>query len=522
MNGTARPPASRSADLILHNARVVTWDAERPYADLVAIQGDRIMATGSRDELARFQGPGTQLIDCAGGGVLPGINDAHCHPLALAVALLSVDCAPGTVGDIAGIGAAIRQRAVQTREGEWIRAAHYDEYHLREGRPPTARELDQAAPRHPVILMHRTAGHCVLNSLALRRAGITRNTPDPPGGTIHHDPLSGEPSGLIIGRNPQVDAALPPIGGDELNRGMTLATAEFLAQGITSLQDTGWNNGLRHWHEWRRLVESGATACRVSVLMGIDALDDLREAGLSMGAGDSRLRIGGVKLALDERTGCAAPPQEDVDRLALHAARAGFAVALHVSDVPMLEGALAAIQHVSRQVPGAEGRFRLEHCTVCPPALLLKARACRAIVVPQPSFLRHMGQQYLERATPQQAGWFLPLGSLRRWGVAVALSSDAPLVSCNPWTGIEAAVSRRTDAGEVLAGREGITLLEALEMYTQGGAQASFEADEKGRISPGMLADLIVLNRDATRIEPAEIADLRVVRCIIGGKVVRG
>ncbi len=522
MNGTAKPPARRSADLILQNARVVTWDAERPYADLVAIRGDRIMATGSRDELAGFQGPGTRLIDCAGGGVLPGINDAHCHPLALAVALLSVDCAPGTVGDIAGIGAAIRQRAAQTPEGEWIRAAHYDEYHLREGRPPTARELDQAAPRHPVILMHRTAGHCVLNSLALRRAGITRNTPDPPGGTIHHDPLSGEPSGLIIGRNAQVDAALPPIGGDELNRGMTLATAEFLAQGITSLQDTGWNNGLRHWRQWRRLIESDAAACRVSMLMGIDALDELRDAGLSMGAGDNHLRIGGIKLALDESTGCAAPPQEDVNRLALRAAQAGFAVGLHVSDVPMLEGALAAIQYVERHLPETRGRFRLEHCTLCPPALLLKARASHAIVVAQPSFLRYMGQPYLEQVVSGEEGWFLPLGSLRRWGVPTALSSDAPLVPCNPWVGIEAAVSRRTDSGQVLGSREGVTLLEALEMYTRGGAQASFEADRKGRISAGMLADLIVLDRDPVAMEPGEIAELRVRSCLIGGRVVRG
>ncbi|MBP7615282.1 MAG: amidohydrolase [Steroidobacteraceae bacterium] len=513
--------AGSAADLILHNARVITWDAQRPYADLVAIRGERILATGSQDDLGRFQGPGTRLIDCEGGGVMPGINDAHCHPLALAVALLSVDCAPEAVEDIAGITAAIRRRAAQTAEGEWIRAANYDEFHLREKRPPTARELDRAAPHHPVILMHRTAGHCVLNSLALKRAAITRDTPDPPGGTIHRDPVTDEPSGLIIGRNARVEAALPPIAAEELIRGMKLATGQFLAHGITSLQDTGWNNGLRHWQEWRRLIECGAAVCRVSVLMGIDALDELPEAGLSMDAGDSRLRIGGIKLALDESTGCAAPPQEDVNRQALRAARAGFSVGLHVSDVPMLEGAIAAIQYVSRQLPVAKGRFRLEHCTVCPPELLLKARACRAIVVAQPAFLRYMGQPYLEQATPQQAGWFLPLGSLRRWGVRVALSSDAPLVPCNPWIGIEAAVSRRTDTGQILACREGVTLLEALEMYTQGGAQASFEADRKGRIGPGMLADLMVLNRNPVPMEPGEIQELRVVRCLIGGKVVR-
>ena len=102
--------AGSAADLILHNARVITWDAQRPYADLVAIRGERILATGSQDDLGRFQGPGTRLIDCEGGGVMPGINDAHCHPLALAVALLSVDCAPEAVEDIAGIAAVIRRR----------------------------------------------------------------------------------------------------------------------------------------------------------------------------------------------------------------------------------------------------------------------------------------------------------------------------------------------------------------------------------------------------------------------------
>lgn len=514
------PNRRTAADLILHNARVVTWDAERPFADLVAIKGDRILATGSRHDLARLEGPRTRLVDCEGGAVLPGINDAHCHPLALAVVLLSVDCAPEAVEDIAGIADAIRRRAVHTAEGEWIRAVNYDEFHLRERRSPTARELDQAAPRHPVILMHRTAGHCVLNSLALQRAGITRDTPDLPGGRLERDPVSGEPTGKIVGRNAQVEAALPPIAEDELRRGMKLATGQFLAHGMTSLQDTGWNNRLRHWQEWRCLVECGATVCRVSVLMGTDALDEMHDAGLSMGAGDSRLRIGGIKLALDESTGCGAPPQEDVNRLALRAARAGFGVALHVSDVPMLEGALTAIQYASKQHPEAEGHFRLEHCTVCPPALLLKARSSRAIVVTQPAFLRYMGQPYLEQATPEQADWFVPLRSLRRWGVTVALSSDAPLVPCNPWIGIEAAVSRRTATGQVLGSREGVTLLEALEMYTQGGAQASFEADRKGRICPGMLADLMVLDRDPCRTEPGEIQELRVVRCIIGGKIV--
>lgn len=513
------PDCENAADLILHNARVITFNPEQPHAELVAIRGNRILATGGKDDLAPFRSAATKLIDCAGGTLIPGFNDAHCHPISLAVSLLSIDCSPAAVRNIAEIQACIRQQAGQTEEGKWLRAAHYDEYHLDEKRPPNRWELDQASPRHPLILVHHTAGNCVLNSIALQLAGITRDTPDPPGGTIHRDPASGEPDGLISGRNAQVERVIPSIGEAALEQGMKLANRVLLSQGITSVQDTGWNNGWRHWQTWQRLIEREATSLRVSMLLGTAFLEDSRTAGLSMGSGGDRLRVGGIKLALDESTGCAHPPQQDINQLALRACRAGYCVAFHVSDIPMLEASLAAIKFVSREFPAAQNRFRLEHCTLCPPGLLLKIKASGAIVVTQPAFLSAMGQQYLEQAAPDQASWFQPSGSFLRWGVKVAFSSDSPLMPSNPLAGICAAVTRKTAAGQSLAPQEGISTLEALQMYTQGGAQASFEAEIKGSIRAGMLADLALFSEDLAQIAPEQLPAARVVRCIVNGKV---
>lgn len=504
-----------TADLILYNANVITLELERPRAEMVAIEGSRVLAVGSNDDLSLFKGAGTKLSDCGGGTVVPGFNDAHCHPIAHAISVLSVDCSPKAVKDIADIQARIRYRAAQTSEGKWIRAAYYDEFHLQERRPPNRWELDQAAPRHPVVLVHSTGQSCVLNSLALRLAGITRDTP-----AIHRDPETCEPDGLIPGRNEQVARAIPPWDEEDLEEGMKLVNREYLSHGITSLHDTSWTNGLRHWQLWQRFIERGIVSSRVSMLVGTEFLDEFQRVGLLMGSGGNRLRVGGMKLALDESSGCPHPPQEDINRLALQACEAGFPVAFHVSDIPILEASLAAIKFVCQQVPEAEHRFRLEHCPICPPGLLLRLRASRAIVVTQPSLLYCLGQRYQEDVSPDQTGWLWPIGSFRRFGVKVAFSSDSPLVTSNPLIGLYAAVTRQTETGQKLAPQEGISALEALRMYTMGGAHASFEEGVKGSIRPGKLADLVVLNGDPTQSVAEQPGDLRVVQTIIDGKVV--
>ncbi|MFN8627540.1 MAG: amidohydrolase [Candidatus Binatia bacterium] len=515
----------RGADLVLHNARVLTFDRTQSHADLVAVRGDRILAVATADDLPLFARPGVTLLDCEGATLIPGFNDAHCHPLALAINLLSVDCSPASVHSIAELEARIRQRAGQTVEGAWIRAVGYDDARLAEGRAPTRWELDRAAPRHPVVLVHATGQSCVLNSAALHLAGIATPAPDAAAGGICRDSRSGEPTGLVSGRQDRVARAIPAPDADEIERGMALANRTYLAQGITSLQDTSWTNGWRHWQLWQRLVVA-AVAPRVAMMVGTESLDRFRDAGLATGSGDSRLRLGALKLALDESTGVRHPPRDEVESLALRAHEAGFQVAFHVSDIRMLEVALAAIAvvraHCARRAHHACDAvgFRLEHCAICPPRLLSRVRASRAMVVTQPAFVRGFGARYTEDAAAHQIGWFCPIGSLRRHDIAVAFGSDSPLVSSDPLAGIHAAVTRRTDTGRSVDPRQAITALDALEMYTIAGAQASLEADEKGSISPGKLADLALLDRDPTRIAAEELPAVKVLRTIVGGRVV--
>ena len=508
------------ADLILYNARVITLDPERPKAELVAVKGNRILAIGEKDDLDQLSDAGTKLVDCENGTVIPGFNDAHCHPLSFAAHLLSVDCSPGKVRNIADILAAVRRRADRTKKGGWVRAAGYDDFRLEEGRLPTRWDLDKASPRHPVVLTDATAGKCVLNSLALQLAGIDKNAPESAGGTIYRDPVTGQPTGLISGRNDQVEKAIPPLVEEELEEGVGHANREYLSHGITSLQDTSWNNDIHRWRVWRRLVNRRSVSPRVSMLVGTKSLEEFIEVKLETGSGDDRLRVGGLKLALDESTGSPHPAQADIDSLALRACEAGYQVAFHVSDAHMLRASLSAIDFVNGRLPSEDPRFRLEHCPICPPDMLLKIKARHAIVVAQPAFLYYLGERNRDAVLPHQTGWFWPIGSLQRWGVNVAMSSDSPLVDCDPITGIYAAVTRKTESGRKLAPQEAVSPLDALRMYTLSGAFASFQEEAVGSITPGKLADFAVLSDDPTQMRTEELRNIQVTRTIIDGEII--
>jgi len=507
------------ADLILYNAGVITLDQKQPVAELVAVKGNKILGVGGKDSLELFKGAETRLVDCEGGTVVPGFNDAHCHPLSYAATLLHVDCSPAAVKNIAGIQAGIRRRAERAPAGRWVRAAKYDEFHLAGKRHPNRWELDEAAPRNPVILVHCSGSICVLNSPALSLLGINRETPDPPGGRIGRDPETGEPDGLIIGRNELVEKGVPSLDEEELAEGVRLAALEYLSKGITSLQDTGWSNDLNHWRTFQSLKEQGILPLRVVMLAGSDNLAEFKNNGLSTGSGDEQLRVGGVKIALDESTGCSHPPREDLNDHALRAHKAGFQLALHVNDLYTLEAALAALDFILQEVPRPDHRHRLEHCAVCPPGLLRRLGASGAMIVTQPPFLYHMGDRYLEGISSAQLGWVYPTGSFLKRGLKVAASSDSPVAPCNPLVGIYAAVARKTETGRTLSPWERVSPLEALKMYSLWGAYASFEDGIKGSITPGKLADMAVLNGDPTRTTPEEIKEIKVMLTVIDGRV---
>jgi len=508
------------ADLILHNARVITLDQTLPAATMVAVKGNSILAVGGEHEVELFSGADTSLIDCECKAVIPGFNDSHCHPLSLAMTLLHLDCSSAFVRNISEIQALICEQANSTAKSKWIRAAKYNESNLAEKRHPTRWELDEAAPGNPVILIHDSAKSCVLNSVALRQVGITEDSSDPPAGHLGRDDVTGQLNGMITGRNEQVENGIPPLDQEDIQQGIKLANQDYLSHGITSLCDTTWSNTTGHWDFLRKIKESGELSPRVTMMAGTNAVTEFQERDLHTGSGDDQLRVGATKIALDESTGCAHPPQDELNDHALRAHRAGFQLAFHVHDIQTLQGALASLQFIVQNDPTPYSRPRLEHCGVCPPALISKLRTFEVIVATQPCFLYYLGETYRREVTAEQLTWLYPLRSFSSQGVITTTSSDSPLFPCNPLIGIYTAVTRKDKCGQTISPEESVSSPDALRMYTLWPAYASFEEKSKGSISPGKLADLVVLSDDPTEVEPERIRDISAMLTIINGHVI--
>jgi len=507
------------ADLILKNANVITLDPRQAIAELVAIKGNKILHVADNDELESARGAKTRIIDCLGKTLMPGFNDAHCHIFSFIRKLLSLDLSPSSVGSIADIKAAIHHRAQNIPSGRWLTATGYNEFYLAEKRHPNRWDIDEVAPQHPVVLAHRSLHACVLNSLALSLAGITRETPDPIGGLIDRDLETGEPNGLLFEMLGYIrEKVLPPLSEEELTRGIALANQHYLSYGITSLQEATVSNNFSQWQTLHRFKDR--LKSRVSMMFGIEALSQFQEAGLTAGSGDSELRLGGVKIILDETTGQLQPPQQELNQQVLSAHRAGFQLAIHAVEPSTVEAAIIALEYAHSHLPQADRRHRIEHCSVCPPELLERLSKLQTIIVTQPPFIYYSGERYLATVPASQLPWLYRIKSFLNSGLVVAGSSDSPVVHESPLVGIYAAVTRRAESGQQLLPQECISAEQALAMYTTNAAYAAFEEGIKGSIAQGKVADIVVLSDDPTQMPPEQIKDIHVEMTIIGGEVV--
>jgi len=507
-----------TANLILFNANVLTMELASPRARMVAIGDGRIIGVGSNEEREAFQGSATKLINCEGKTVIPGFHDAHMHIFSVISSLLSLDCSPSSASSIVDIQRLIAQKAMQVPAGEWIKGSEYNKFYLEEGRHPNRWDLDKAAPVNPVKLAHRTRYASVLNSQGLALAGITAQTPDPPGGLIDREIGTGEPTGLLFGMNAYLSKhVVPPPEEEELNEGIRSANEILLAAGITSLQDATVHNEPAQWEHLRRIKASGALQPRVTMMFSFDFTEQFEEL---RDASDENLRLGPMKIVIDEISGSLNPSQGILNAMVLSAHSAGFQVAVHAIEDSTVEAALIALEHALQVMPKDDHRHRIEHCSECPDHLLERLKETGAIVVTQPAFLFYNGERYLAEVDPEKLPWLYRMGAWHRNGIRVSASSDAPVIPVNPLSGIYAAVTRKAQSGDILSPQETLTPEQALRMYTMGGAYASFEEGSKGSIAEGKLADLVVLSSDPTTAPSEEIKDITVEKTIIGGVVV--
>ena len=507
------------ADIVIKNAGIITMNPGQPTAEMVAIKGNRIMLVGGKEDLERVTGAGTRVIDCQGKTVVPGFNDAHCHPFSLIRKLLSIDLTPQSVNSIAEIKAAIHRQVQKTPPGRWINGSGYNEFYLAEKRCPNRRDIDEVAPDHPVILTHRSLHACVLNSCALSLAGITGETPEPPGALIGRDLSTGEPTGILFEMLGYIrEKVMPPLSGEELAEGMALANRHYLPSGVTSLQEASYRSDLSRWRILERFKDIFKS--RIYMMTGIEAMGQFQKAGLSPGAGDAHLRLGSIKLMLRETTGQLEPPQPELNRQAMVAHLAGFQLAFHAVEPNTVEAAITALEHV-RAYPAQPGqRHRIEHCSICPPALFERLKRLGAVVVTQPPFIYYSGERYLATVPADQQPWLYRIKSPLDGGLIVAASSDSPVVPDNPLVGIYAAVTRKAETGQLLLPGERVSAEQALAMYTTNAAYASYEEDIKGSIAPGKLADIVVLTDNPLTSPPEQIKDIKVEMTIIDGEVV--
>jgi len=510
-----------AADLILKNANVVTMNSTQPTAELVAIRGNKILLVAGNEELESVKGARTKVIDCQGKTVVPGFNDAHCHLFSLMRHLLSVDLSPASVSTIADIKAAIRHRTEKTPLGRWITGVGFNEFYLAEKRYPTRWDIDEVVPDRPVVLSHRSLHACVLNSLALSLAGITSETPEPPGAIFARDLNTGEPNGVLYEMLGYIrEKVLSPLTEEELSQGIALVNGHNLSYGITSLQEATIVNDLGRWQTLERFKEAGKLRSRVSMMFGIEALNQFDEAGLVQGSGDSRLRLGGVKVIVSEATGELRPPQSELNQQAVRTQQAGFQLAIHAVGQNQVEAAITALEYINEQSSVAKRRHRIEHCSECPPQLLERLSKLRALVVTQPPFLYYSGERYLATLSPSQLQSLYRIKSFLSSGLTVAASSDCPVVPANPLVGLYGAITRQAASGQRLLPEECISASQALALYTTNAAYSSFEEDIKGSITRGKLADMVVLSGDPIKSPPEEVKDIKVEMTIIDGEVV--
>ena len=515
--------------LILVNANVLTMDRNQPHPQAVAVAGERIAAVGSNSGVRGMAPRSAQVIDCQGLTLLPGFNDAHCHLPGLARRLQDLDCSAWRAPSIPALQDLVRQRAALrqargTGDAEcWVRGFGYDDRQLAEGRHPTRRDLDIAAPDCPVWLEHRSGHSAALNSRALELAGIRIDTPDPPGGLIEREPSTGEPSGILFEMHSSLRERLGNIRNPkEFEEGMRAAGQLLASYGITSVQDAGADNGIDRWHTFQELQSKGVLPCRITMFAGAERLDEFSPTGLFFGAVDGKLRLGHAKIMLTSTAGPLHPSDVELRRVIAEAHGRGFPAALHCIEEEAIAEAARALT-ICRQAGVAD---RIEHCAEGTPKLIVAVRESGASVVTQPGFIYHNGTMYRGNVEARLLPHLYPAGSLHRSGVRVAFGSDAPVVDPNPWPAIYSAVTRRASDGCPLSGggsgEQAVSVADALRMYTHTAAEAEGTAEDKGAIMPGNLADVVLVDTDPLSVQADKLSEVKAVLTVVNGSVAWG
>ena len=527
----------QTADLVLINGNIYTGDPARPRVEALAVQGERIIATGSTQEIQAYRSEKTKVMDLGGRFALPGFNDAHIHMANGGQAQMAVEL--NGAKSLEEFQQRIRARLGEFQKGEWLTGRGWDHTLWPGKKFPTAKDLDAVSTEHPMIF-NRVDGHvAIVNSLALRLAGITKNTLNPPGGEIERD-AAGSATGLLK-ENAMglVRRQVPDITPEQRRRGLELALAEAARHGITSVQD---NSGWEDFQVYSALKKEGKLTLRVTEWLPFTAplgqLEQMRRRG---GTTDPWLKTGALKGVVDGTLGSRTAamiepfaddastrgilriPEDDLAKMAVERDKAGFQIALHAIGDGANRAALDAFA-AARAANGArDSRHKVEHAQVVAPADFPRFKELGVIASMQPCHETTDMRWAQDRVGQERAKGAYAWKSMQKHGVPLAFGTDYPVEPLNPMIGLYACVTRERPEGGPAGGwipQEKISIDECIYGYTLGSAYAEFEEKNKGQLVPGMLADIVVLSADVTKAPPAQILKTEALITIVGGRVV--
>jgi predicted amidohydrolase YtcJ len=508
--------ASAKADLVLRKAGAITLDRRFPRARTIYIQNGLILKVSSADIDRSLTGPDTGIIDCEGKTVIPAFHDAHCHVVAYAEGLVNVDVSPASVQSFEDIINKISKVAAATPAGQWIRCAGYNEFYLKERRHPLRYDLDRATLAHPVKLTHRSGHAHVLNTLALKLAGISNESEEPDGAMIERDLENGEPNGLLLGMGSYLSQRIPPFSGKDLDRAIGQAGNKLLSLGITSVQDASPGNDPRRWQQFADWKKRELFKLRTTLMFGAAETRQIKDLrGIN-----GELSAGAVKLVLDEVRGKLNPSQSEINRMLLDIHKRGLQAAIHAVEENTVKAAIKALDYALNRFPRRDHRHRLEHCSVCSPAAASRLATLGAMVVTNPAFIYYSGERYLSDVPQGQFRRLYAINTMLGAGLRVAAGSDVPVAGPDPLKAIYAAVTRRAETGQPVLPGQSISVMDALRLFTSGAAYSCFREKQLGAISRGKYADLAVLNADPLRVKAEDLKDIKVEMTLLNGKVV--
>lgn len=526
-------------DLIIVNAAVRTMDEGQPMAEAVAVAGNRITAVGSSAELRKLAGPKTRLVDASGKSVLPGFNDAHVHWLTGGFSITNVNLREAKSPE--EFARRVGEFAKPLPKGRWILEGSWDHENWPGTPLPTRQLIDALTPEHPVFV-NRLDGHMALaNSVALKLAGVTKDTQDVPGGLIVRD-ASGEPTGLLKDAAMSlVERVIPPPSWDEKLAACRAATEHAARLGVTSVQDmsTGDDIGL-----YQFLHERGELKTRIYGMRSIVSWEVLGKTGVRGAFGNDWLRLGGLKGFSDGSLGSTTAlffePYNDApstrgllfdqmlpEGIMLQRVEAADKRGLHVMIHAIGDEANVQILEIFKRVAEKNGprdrRFRIEHAQHIRLADIKRFGAQKVIASMQPYHCADDGRWCEKRIGAERAKGTYAFRSLLDTGAVLAFGSDWTVAPLNPMEGLKAAVTRQTLDGKNPNGwvpEQKITLEEAIRAYTVGSAYAEFQDHVKGSLAPGKLADLVLLDRDIFKMNPTQLDQVKVAMTVVDGKVV--